>query len=63
MLLDLTNEEQNDKYHRLRAMVAPGQKTWDLSPKDVEAIRFAIQVIDHHNRTCESIKNVMADAV
>ncbi len=32
---------------RLRAMTAPDQKTWDLSPNDVAAIRWAIDEIAH----------------
>lgn len=31
---------------RLRAMVADGQQTWDLSPKDVEAIKLAVDVLE-----------------
>lgn len=31
---------------RLRAMVADGQQTWDLSPKDVEAIRLAVDALE-----------------
>ena len=31
---------------RLRAMVAEGQQTWDLSPKDVEAIKLAVDVLE-----------------
>lgn len=35
-----------DKLDRLKAMIDPKQQTWDLAPKDVEAIRFALQRID-----------------
>jgi len=35
-----------EKIDRLRAMVAKGQQTWDLSPKDVEAIQMAVDVFE-----------------
>ncbi len=35
----------NDHLTRLQAMTAPGQRTWDLSPNDVAAIRWAIDEI------------------
>lgn len=35
-----------EKLDRLRAMVAKGQQTWDLSPKDVEAIQMAVDVFE-----------------
>lgn len=35
-----------DHLDRLRAMIAPGQQTWDLSEKDVEAIAAVVGHID-----------------
>ena len=32
----------NEHEYRLEAMLAPGQQTWDLSDKDVAAIRWAL---------------------
>lgn|GEM_PF-2107344 len=34
-----------DSLDRLRAMIKPGQQTWDLSPNDVAAITMAVQVL------------------
>lgn len=34
-----------DHLSRLQAMVEPGQQTWDLSDKDVAAIRAALRAI------------------
>ena len=35
-----------DKLDRMRAMVRKGQQTWDLSPKDVQAIQMAVDVLE-----------------
>ena len=35
-----------DRLDRLRAMVTKGQQTWDLSPKDVQAIQMAVDVLE-----------------
>ncbi len=35
---------------RLNAMVADGQQTWDLSPNDVAALKWAIRRIEEANR-------------
>jgi len=35
-----------DKLDRLRAMTAPRQQTWDLSPKDVAAIQMAVDILE-----------------
>jgi len=32
----------NEHMMRLRAMLAPQQQTWDLSPNDVAAIQWAV---------------------
>ena len=39
-------EEASSKFDRLRAMVTKGQQTWDLSPKDVQAIQMAVDVLE-----------------
>lgn len=38
-------ESIEDKIGRLTSMVEDGQQTWDLSSKDVEAIRLALDVL------------------
>ena len=35
-----------DHKERLQAMVSPGQQTWDLSPNDVSAIKWALAEIE-----------------
>jgi hypothetical protein len=42
----MTEQITIDHLGRLRAMIAPGQQTWDLSPNDVEAIAMAVRVLD-----------------
>jgi hypothetical protein len=39
---EMTDESQTEKLFRLRAMVAPGQQTWDLNYHDRRAIEFAM---------------------
>lgn len=40
----------NEHEERLHAMLADGQQTWDLSPNDVAAIRWAVNRIDEFER-------------
>lgn len=42
---DAVSANAQEAFSRLRAMTAPDQQTWDLSPRDVEAIRWAIAEI------------------
>ena len=39
-------DEASSKLDRLRGMVTKGQQTWDLSPKDVQAIQMAVDVLE-----------------
>lgn len=54
------SESLKDKVSRLRAMAQHGQQTWDLSPKDTEAIQLAanvlnlIELLDVHGKWIES---------
>lgn len=41
-----TMSEAFERLERLRAMIQPGQQTWDLSERDVQAIRMAVGVIE-----------------
>jgi hypothetical protein len=52
------SDEMNNDDHleRLRAMIAPGQQTWDLSPKDVAAIRWAVAEIETAERAYAAMK-------
>ena len=41
------HESKDEMLSRLKAMVAEDQQTWDLSPKDVAAIKMAIEAFEH----------------
>lgn len=45
----------NEHYARLRSMVDPKQQTWDLSPNDVAAIKWALDGIEELERTCQNL--------
>lgn len=36
---------EGDQEERLKAMTEDGQQTWDLSPNDVTAIKWALNII------------------
>lgn len=44
-----------DHLDRLRAMVEPDQATWDLSPEDVKAIKWAVAQITSLKYTLEQV--------
>lgn len=54
------SETLKEKVCRLRQMTTEGQRTWDLSPNDTEAIRLAADVLemivllDVHSKWLES---------
>ena len=42
-----TPGSRDEMLSRLKAMTAEDQQTWDLSQKDVAAIRMAIEAFEH----------------
>lgn len=47
------SEDNQDKLARLEAMSEPDQGKWDLSPNDVEAIRWALETLERHRVAVE----------
>lgn len=48
----------DDALSRLRAMIAPDQQTWDLSPNDVAALTWAVNRIEAAKQAANSKKGL-----